>query len=31
MLEVLYKLDHKQAVFELSPNDNDAVTLHNSL
>lgn len=31
MLEVLYKLDQKQAVFELTPNDNDAVTLHNSL
>jgi HEAT repeat protein len=31
ILEVLYKLDHKQGVFELTPNDNDAVTLHNSL
>jgi HEAT repeat protein len=31
ILEVLYKLDHKQAVFELTPSDNDAVTLHNSL
>jgi len=30
MLEVLYKLDQKQSVFELTPNDNDAVTLHNS-
>lgn len=31
MLEVLYKLDQKQTVFELTPSDNDAVTLHNSL
>jgi HEAT repeat protein len=31
MLEVLYKLDQKQGVFELTPNDNDGVTLHNSL
>jgi HEAT repeat protein len=31
MLEVLYKLDRKQTVFELTPSDNDAVTLHNSL
>lgn len=31
MLELLYKLDQKQEVFELTPNDNDAVTLHNSL
>jgi HEAT repeat protein len=31
MLEVLYKLDQKQAVFEMTPNDNDGVTLHNSL
>ena len=31
MLEVLYKLDQKQSVFELNTSDNDAVTLHNSL
>jgi HEAT repeat protein len=31
ILEVLYKLDQKQGVFELTPNDNDAVTLHNSV
>lgn len=31
MLEVLYKLDQKQAVFELTPSDNEPVTLHNSL
>lgn len=31
MLEVLYKLDQKQTGFELTPSDNDAVTLHNSL
>lgn len=31
MLEVLYKLDQKQTVFELTTSDNDAVTLHNSL
>jgi HEAT repeat protein len=31
MLEVLYKLDHKQNLFELTSSDNDAVTLHNSL
>ena len=31
MLEVLYKLDQKQTVFDLTPSDNDAVTLHNSL
>jgi HEAT repeat protein len=31
MLEVLYKLDQKQTVFELTASDNDAVTLHNSL
>jgi HEAT repeat protein len=31
MLEVLYKLDQKQTVFDLSTSDNDAVTLHNSL
>ena len=31
MLEVLYKLDQKQTVFDLTTSDNDAVTLHNSL
>jgi HEAT repeat protein len=31
MLEVLYRLDQKQTVFDLTPSDNDAVTLHNSL
>jgi HEAT repeat protein len=31
ILEVLYKLDQKQTVFDLTPSDNDAVTLHNSL
>lgn len=31
MLEVLYKLDQKQDVFDLTTSDNDAVTLHNSL
>jgi hypothetical protein len=31
MLEVLYKLDQKQDAFDLTPSDNDAVTLHNSL
>jgi len=31
MLEVLYRLDQKQNVFDLTASDNDAVTLHNSL
>jgi HEAT repeat protein len=31
MLEVLYRLDQKQTVFDLTTSDNDAVTLHNSL
>ena len=30
MLEVLYKLDQEQPVFDLTASDNDAVTLHNS-
>jgi hypothetical protein len=31
MLEVLYKLDQDPPVFDLSPSDNGAMSLHNSL
>jgi HEAT repeat protein len=31
MLEVLYKLDQEQPVFDLTPSDNGAMSLHNSL
>ena len=31
ILEVLYKLDQKHTLFDVTPSDNDAVTLHNSL
>ena len=31
ILEVLYKLDQKHSVFDVTPSDNDAITLHNSL
>jgi HEAT repeat protein len=31
MLEVLYKLDQEQPVFDLAPSDNGAMSLHNSL
>jgi HEAT repeat protein len=31
ILEVLYKLDQDQPVFDLGPSDNGAVSLHNSL
>ena len=31
MLEVLYKLDQEQPLFDLTPSDNGAMSLHNSL
>jgi HEAT repeat protein len=31
MLEVMYKLDQEQSVFDLTPSDNGAMSLHNSL
>ncbi len=31
MMEVLYKLDQEQPVFDLAPSDNGAMSLHNSL
>ena len=31
MLEVMYKLDQEQPVFDLTPSDNGAMSLHNSL
>jgi hypothetical protein len=31
ILEVLYKLDQDQPVFDLGPSDNGAMSLHNSL
>jgi hypothetical protein len=31
LLEVLYKLDQDEPVFDLAPSDNGAMSLHNSL